>query len=385
MNLERDLSSSDKFGGSVSVVLPSMNEELTIGPCIQAIQQAFRVYGLNGEIIVADSSTDQTPEIARAMGAAVVHPAARGYGNAYLTGFGQAKGEYVVMGDADGTYDFSELGALVTPLKGGADLVIGSRFTGGMDPGAMTWLHRYIGNPFLTWLLNRIFRTHFTDTHSGYRAIRRDALERLHLTSIGMEFASEMLVAANREHLRITEVPIHYHPRQTPSKLHSFADGWRHVRFILLLRPIPFIAIPGLIFTVIGIALLSLLALGAAESHAHTVILGGFLLVAGVQALLTGAMINVYSVIHGYETRSSTTDFILRYHNLERLLLFGCLLILIGIILGFSIITQWIQSGYGSLTQIANAIISLSGISIGVQVIFFAIFISMMRMNLPES
>jgi glycosyltransferase involved in cell wall biosynthesis len=362
-----------------------MNEELTIGPCIQAIQQAFRDHGLNGEIIVADSSTDQTAEIARTMGAVVVHPAARGYGNAYLVGFGQAKGEYVVMGDADGTYDFSELAALVTPLKGDVDLVIGSRFTGGMDPGAMTWLHRYIGNPFLTWLLNRIFRTHFTDTHSGYRAIRRDALERLHLASSGMEFASEMLVAANREHLRISEVPIHYYRRQTPSKLHSFADGWRHVRYILLLRPIPFIAIPGLIFAVIGMALVTLLAFGAAEAHAHTIILGGFLLVAGIQALLTGAMINVYSVIHGYETWTRTTDLILRYHNLERFLLLGGLLILLGIILGFSIITEWIQSGYGSLSEIVNAILSLVGISIGVQIIFFAIFVSMMRMNLPES
>jgi glycosyltransferase involved in cell wall biosynthesis len=299
-------------------------------------------------------------------------------------GFGRARGDYVVMGDADGTYDFSELPALVSPLSDGADLVIGSRFAGKMDPGSMTWLHRYIGNPLLTWLLNRIFHTQFTDTHSGYRAIRREALERLHLRSSGMEFASEMLVAANREHLRIEEVPIHYHPRKTPSNLHSFADGWRHVRFILLLKPIPFIAVPGLIFALIGIALISLLALGA-ETHEHSIILGGFLLVAGVQAFLTGAMIDVYSVIHGYGERSRITDIILRYHNLERFLVLGGLVILLGIVLGFSIITEWIQSGYGSLSEIANAILSLAGISVGVQIIFFAIFVSMMRMNLPES
>jgi glycosyltransferase involved in cell wall biosynthesis len=212
-------------GGAVSVVLPAMDEELTIGPCILAIQREFRDHGLMGEIIVADSSTDRTPEIARSMGAVVVTPEERGYGNAYLTGFGQAKGEYVVMADADGTYDFSELSRLIAPLRGGADFVIGSRFAGKMEPGSMTWLHRYIGNPFLTWLLNRIFGTHFTDAHSGYRAIRHDALGRLHLTSTGMEFATEMLIAAHRERLTITEVPIHYYPRKTSSKLHSFADG----------------------------------------------------------------------------------------------------------------------------------------------------------------
>ncbi len=385
MNHEGDQPAPAGMKGTVSVVLPSLNEEQTIGPCIQAIQQAFRENGISGEIIVADSSTDRTPEIARSLGAVVIHPGARGYGNAYIAGFGRARGDYVVMGDADGTYDFSELPALVSPLSRGADLVIGSRFTGKMDPGSMTWLHRYIGNPLLTWLLNRIFHTQFTDTHSGYRAIRREALERLRLTSSGMEFASEMLVAANREHLRIEEVPIHYHPRKSPSNLHSFADGWRHVRFILLLKPIPFIAVPGLIFALIGIALISLLALGSAETHAHTVILGGFLLVAGVQAFLTGAMIDVYSEIHGYGERSRVTEVILRYHNLERFLLLGGLLILLGIVLGFSIISEWIQSGYGSLSEIANAILSLAGISIGVQIIFFAIFVSMMRMNLPES
>jgi glycosyltransferase involved in cell wall biosynthesis len=384
MNHEGDQPAVREIKGTVSVVLPSLNEEQTIGPCILAIQQAFQKHGISGEIIVSDSSTDRTPEIARSLGAVVVHPGERGYGNAYLAGFGRARGDFVVMGDADGTYDFSELPALVSPLSDGADLVIGSRFAGKMDPGSMTWLHRYIGNPLLTWLLNRIFHTQFTDTHSGYRAIRREALERLHLRSSGMEFASEMLVAANREHLRIEEVPIHYHPRKTPSNLHSFADGWRHVRFILLLKPIPFIAVPGLIFALIGIALISLLALGA-ETHEHSIILGGFLLVAGVQAFLTGAMIDVYSVIHGYGERSRITDIILRYHNLERFLVLGGLVILLGIVLGFSIITEWIQSGYGSLSEIANAILSLAGISVGVQIIFFAIFVSMMRMNLPES
>jgi glycosyltransferase involved in cell wall biosynthesis len=385
MSSDTNVPASDENDVTVSVVIPALNEEQTIGPCIQAIKRAFREHDLKGEIIVADSSTDRTPDIARSMGAIVVHPEERGYGNAYLTGFRYARGEYIVMGDADNTYDFSNLSGLIDPLRKNADLVIGSRFSGEIQPGAMTWLHQYIGNPFLTWLLNRVCHTNFTDAHSGFRAIRRDALERLNLTSPGMEFALEMLVAATRAHLRVTEVPNHYAPRQTPSKLHSFADGWRHVRFILLLEPIPFFAVPGLIFAIIGFILIGLLAMGTVELHTHSIILGGFLLVGGTQALLTGALVNVYSVIHGYGERGRITEKILEYHNLERLLLLGGVLIAVGTIIGAFIITEWIQSGYGSLSQIANAIISLSSISIGIQIIFFAIFVSMMRMNLPES
>lgn len=385
MSTHKEVPPPEGCEATVSVILPAMNEEQTIGTCIQAIQHAFLERGMKGEIIVADSSTDRTPNIARSMGAIVVHPEERGYGNAYLTGFRCARGAYIVIGDADGTYDFSELPSLVDPLRKGADFVIGSRFAGEIKPGAMTWLHQYIGNPLLTWLLNRIFRTNFTDTHSGFRAIRREALERLNLCSPGMEFASEMLVAATRAHLHIEEVPIHYAPRKTPSKLHSFADGWRHVRFIMLLEPIQFFVVPGLIFALIGIALIGLLAMGPVEAHAHSIILGGFLLVGGFQAFLTGALVDVYSVIHGYGVRGKFTDTILKYHNLERLLFLGGVLIAVGIVIGFSIITEWIQSGYGSLSQIANAIISLSSISIGIQIIFFAIFVSMMRMNLAES
>ena len=232
----------------LSVILPSLNEETTIGICIRKIQKVFGDLGVSGEIIVSDSSTDHTPEIAREVGAVVVHPSHRGYGFAYLEAFVQARGKYIVIGDADNTYDFLELPLLVKELEKGADLVIGSRFAGELKKGSMTPLHQYIGNPLLTWVLNRVFHTKFSDAHSGYRAIRADALNKLNLQSWGMEFASEMLIKASREGLTITEVPITYYPRETPSKLDSFSDGWRHLRFILLLKPIPFLTIPGIIF-----------------------------------------------------------------------------------------------------------------------------------------
>ena len=183
----------------VSVILPALNEEFTIGECIKKIQAVFKRNAINGEIIVADSSTDKTAAIASSLGAKIITPQAPGYGNAYLAAFRHARGRYLILGDADDTYDFSEIPKLLAPLKSGADFVIGSRFKGTIHKGSMAPLHRYIGNPVLTWMINAIFRTHFSDTHSGFRAITREALDRLGLKTGGMEFASEMLVMASKE------------------------------------------------------------------------------------------------------------------------------------------------------------------------------------------
>jgi glycosyltransferase involved in cell wall biosynthesis len=192
----------------VSVILPALNEEKTIADCISRIQKVFRECGLKGEVIVSDSSTDSTPEIARSAGARVIHPEREGYGNAYLAGFREARGEIIVMGDADDTYDFSDIPRLLAPIREGADLVVGSRFKGTIMPGSMAPLHRYIGNPLLTWLINVLYQTRFTDGQTGFRAITRDALSRLHLSTGGMEFASEMLIRASEQGLSIVEIPI---------------------------------------------------------------------------------------------------------------------------------------------------------------------------------
>ncbi len=183
----------------VSVILPALNEERTIADCIRKIQVVFLENSIDGEILVADSSTDKTADIARSLGATVLYPEKTGYGNAYLAAFRHARGRYIIMGDADDTYDFSEIPRLLAPLDAGADFVIGSRFKGTIRPGSMTPLHQYIGNPLLTWMINVIFVTEYSDTHSGFRAITREALDRLTLTTGGMEFASEMLVMAAKE------------------------------------------------------------------------------------------------------------------------------------------------------------------------------------------
>ena len=367
----------------VSVILPALDEELTISECIRKIRQVFLDNGISGEVIVADSSTDRTAEIARSLGAQVLPVATRGYGNAYLAGFGAAHGRYLVMGDSDNTYDFSELNKLLTPLRNGVDLVIGSRFLGTIHENSMTPLHRYLGNPSLTVLLNFIFHTHFTDTHSGFRAITREAYDRLHMRTGGMEFASEMLVMASKENLRIEEVPINYYPRIAPSNLHSFGDGWRHIRFVLLMKPLPFIAIPGILFAVVGFLLMTFFYFqGNIEaSHLHTFILGAIMMIGGLQVVLTALLMKTYSVIHGYENKRGIIELFMRYHNLEKFLLSGAVLIFFGIIMGLNIIIQWISGNFGFLFQISTAIISLVLITTGLQIFLFTVFQSMMILN----
>lgn len=367
----------------ISVILPALNEETTIGICIGKIQQMFRSMGIRGEVIVSDSSTDATPEIAQSMGAIIVHPEHRGYGYAYLEAFRYARGRYIVIGDADNTYDFLELPLLIRKLDEGADLVIGSRFKGEILDGAMIPLHRYIGNPLLTWVLNKVFGTDFSDTHSGFRAIRADSLKRLNLQSWGMEFASEMLIKASREGLTITEVPITYHPRGTPSKLSSYSDGWRHLRFILLLRPMPFLTVPGILCTLFGLVLMAAFYTSAndPDGRTHSFILGTILLTGGFQLLLSGVVIKVYSAVHGFERREGMVEELLNYQTLEKLLVAGSVLVLAGLIIGGYILWGWMVAGFGSLNQIRNAVLSLSLVIIGLEIVFIAVFISMMCLN----
>jgi glycosyltransferase involved in cell wall biosynthesis len=367
----------------VSVILPALNEEITIGNCIKKIQAVFYENNIKGEIIVADSSSDKTPEIAQSLGVKVIKTEKYGYGNAYLTAFRHTRGRYIILGDADNTYNFSEIPNLLAPLQAGADFVIGSRFKGTIHKGSMAPLHRYIGNPLLTWMINIIFHTHFSDAHSGFRAITREALDRLNLKTGGMEFASEMLVMASKEHLMIEEIPINYYSRSTPSKLHSFADGWRHIRFVLLMKPLPFVAIPGFIFSIVGFLLMAFFYIqgNVESSHLHTFILGAILILGGLQIVFTGFLMKTYSIVHGYETKAGIIERIMSYHNLEKFLVMGFLLILTGVVLGLNILIKWFSLSFGFLSVISTAIVSLVLIVSGLQVLLFAVFQSMMLLN----
>lgn len=371
---------------AISVVVPSLNEETTIAECITRIRQVFAALGVEGEIIVADSSRDRTPEIAVSLGAKVVRPERMGYGNAYLAGLARARGTYVVIGDADNTYDFLEIPRLLAPLEDGADLVLGSRLDGTILPGAMPPLHRYIGNPLLTRLLNLVFGTHISDAHTGFRAIRRDSLECLHLKTGGMEFASEMIIEAALAGLCIEEVPITYHPRHAPSKLQSLSDGWRHVRFMLLYRPVPFLAVPGLFFAFFGLSLMLLFLMGGdGETYRlHSFILAALAFVGGLEGMLMGFIIRVFSVVHGYGRQSAMVSRLLDYNLLEWGIAGGGLMMAAGLVVGLGIVYQWAAAGFGSLSQIANAVWALALFLAGIQILFAAIFVSMILLRADQ-
>jgi len=259
----------------VSVVIPTKNEEQSIGQCLKKVQDVFKEKKIDGEVIVSDSSTDRTPEIARSYGAKVVTPDKLGYGYAYLHGFKHAKGDYIIIGDTDNTYDFYDIPRLLEPLeRGDADMVMGSRLNGTIKPGAMPLLHQYIGNPLLTFILNRLFRAGVSDSHSGFRSFTKNALLKMNLRTTGMEFASEMIIEVTRKKLRIAEVPIVYHPREGNSELSSLSDGWRHLKFMFISCPKYLFTMPGIILFMAGLSVMLLtmagMVLGFTESSIST-------------------------------------------------------------------------------------------------------------------
>jgi glycosyltransferase involved in cell wall biosynthesis len=370
----------------ISVVLPTLNEEESISECIDEIKECMEEMekshsGLGYEIIVVDSSTDRTPEIAKQKSAIVVKCDRRGYGRAYIEGFKRAKGDIIVMGDADGTYNFHQISDLVEAILRGADMVIGSRFKGKMERGAMNLLHRF-GNRVLTNFLNRTFNLNISDSQSGFRAIKKSSLEKMNLRSDGMEFASEMIIEAKRMGMRIAEVGIEYRKRKGESKLRSFKDGWRHIRLMLLYNPHSFLIYPGIVLTIFGFVLMTILYLkgNVEEKSMHSFILGAIVLLSGLNSFVFGLMISAYSGVHGY-TSSSISMKILSYHSLERELFLGIVLILSGILVGSYIVYKWVSSGYGSLSQMGPAIASLVLVSSGLLVIYSAFFMSMLLLE----
>ncbi|WIM42226.1 glycosyltransferase family 2 protein [Methanosarcina mazei] len=368
---------------SLSIVMPSMNEEETIRICIEKAQYIFKKYGIEGEIIVADNSSDRTAEIAASMGAKVIGPI-KGYRNAYLKGLAEAKGDYIAIADADNTYDLLELDRFLDPLMSGeADFIMGTRLKGEIKAGAMPWLHQYIGNPILTGMLNFLFKTKISDAHCGMRAFTKEALEKMDLKTHGMELASEMVIEAARCGLRIKEVPITYYSRKAPSKLRSFQDGWRHVRFMMLYRPVPFLYIPGAFVFLLGFLITASLLLtnNAAYNRLHSFILGSMLLIIGGQILATGGYMKTYGIIHGMYRDDEKGRKLLSYHSLEKELVGGSLILGSGCIIGLKVAYTWASTGYGTLEEVESAVISMVLAAIGLQLIFAAIFVSVMLLE----
>jgi glycosyltransferase involved in cell wall biosynthesis len=376
----------------LSIVMPCLNEARTVGACVTKAVEALQRLGIRGEVIVADNgSTDGSQEIATSKGARVVHASRRGYGSALQAGIAAARGTYVIMGDADESYDFGNIEPFLARLRAGDELVMGNRFRGGIKPGAMPWLHRYIGNPVLTGILNLFFRTPIGDAHCGQRGFRKDAYERLGLTTQGMEFASEMVVKAALYKQKMSEVPVFLYPdkRDRPPHLRSFRDGWRHLRFLLLFCPLWLYLIPAGFLMTVGLGLMAWLTPGpqmisGVTFDLHTMLMGTLFLVIGYQILWMWAFAKIHGWTSGLLPSETFSLKVFKYVNLERGLLVGLGLLAAGLGFTFWLFAEWWGRNMGPLelqSTMRWALWGFTGIVLGVQTIFGSFFVSMLGMS----
>ncbi len=368
----------------VSVVIPCLNEAENIEECVRLSLAAIAAGGLHGEVVVADNGSDDgSAELATAAGARVVHEPRRGYGSAYLAGFAAARGEYIVMLDADMTYPFDEIPHFVEELRKGAQLVMGDRMDN-IQPGAMHWVNRYIGNPLLSGTLNLFFRTGIRDAHCGMRGLRRDILPTLDLRTTGMEFASEMVIRASKEKLDIREFPISYMPRGGETKLSRWRDGWRHLRFLLVHSPTHLFIIPGAVMLALGalIALISLLQINlfGREWQLHSMIAGTLLCIVGTQVVALGLCAHAYGTYFMGE-KDEWFDRARARYRLEHGLLLGGAILGVGVAIAAWIVITWIDRGFGQLSEERLAIAAVSLVVVGTQIFFTSFLLSILGLR----
>jgi glycosyltransferase involved in cell wall biosynthesis len=368
----------------VSVVIPCLNEAENIEQCVHTARGAMEAAGIAGEVIVADNgSGDGSAALAERAGARVVHEPVRGYGSAYLAGFAAARGSYIVMADADLTYDFNEIPRFLAKLEAGADMIIGDRMQN-IQPGAMPWHHRYIGNPLLSNLLNLLFHTGVNDAHCGMRAFRREHLERLDLRTSGMEFASEMVVRAAKAGLEIRQLPIEYRPRGGESKLSSFRDGWRHLRYLVLHSPKHLFIIPGAVMAAVG-GLISALVLAhisvlGRRWEVHTLIGGSLLLIVGAQVVTLGLCARAYGIYFMGE-RDPWFERMRERYRLEHGLALGGAIASVGLAIILAIVLEWVRRGFGSLSEERLALFAATLLVLGIQVVFASFLLSIIGLR----
>ncbi|MEA2425452.1 MAG: hypothetical protein QOH13_1862 [Thermoleophilaceae bacterium] len=368
----------------VSVVIPCLNEAENIQECVSRARTVMAEAGLTGEVIVADNASDDgSPELAKEAGALVVHEPRRGYGSAYLAGFAAARGEYIVMADADLTYDWNEIPHFVAKLDEGAELVMGDRMDN-IHPGAMPWLHRYVGNPVLTGILNLFFRTGVSDAHCGMRGFRRDILPILDLRTTGMEFASEMVIRASKEKLDIRQFPIEYHPRGGESKLSSFRDGWRHLRFLLVHSPTHLFILPGAIMFGLGaltiLTVMLQLSIFGRSWDLHAMIGGSLLTVIGVQVVGLGLCAHAYGTYFMNE-KDRWFDRMRARYRLEHGLLLGGGIAFAGFVLAAVIVIQWVSRGLGALSEERLMLLAATLLLVGIQIFFSSFLLSILGLR----
>lgn len=369
--------------------MPCLNEAESVGECVRAAQAGLLAAGAKGEVIVADNgSTDGSQEIARSLGARIVDVPRKGYGAALMGGFEAAEGCFVVMGDADASYDFSSLAPFVERLRAGDDLVMGNRFKGGIRPEAMPFLNRYLGNPVLSFIGRLFFGSKIGDFHCGLRAFRRDMLATLDLQSDGMEFASEIVVKATLNGLKVSEVPTTLSPalRTRPPHLRPWRDGWRHLRFLLLFSPRWLFLYPGAALMVLGLAVMIALipdelVFFGTHFDVHTMVYASAMIVIGYQAIIFAAFARIYATTEGFLPARKWLEDLTETITLEAGLLVGALLVVGAIVLTIIALAIWGGTGFGPLhyRETLRLVIPASTMLIlGVQTVFSSFFLSIL-------
>ena len=376
----------------LTILMPCLNEAETLAMCIRKAQAYLERSGIDGEVVIADNgSTDGSQNIAHCLGARVVPIAARGYGSALSGGIQAARGRYVIMADSDDSYDFSALDPFVAKLREGWQLVMGNRFLGGIKPGAMPKLHRYLGNPVLTAIGRLFFRSPCGDFHCGLRGFERQAIIDLDLQAPGMEFASEMVVKATINKLRITQVPTILSPdgRSRPPHLRSWRDGWRHLRFLLLFSPRSLFLYPGAALALGGVAAMLWLLPGPQQVAGvgfdiHTLLYASVATVVGTQSMLFWVFAKIYGQRERIVPPDPGFETVMEAVTLERGLIGGCALLLLGVALGFWALGVWNLTGFGPLSPDATmriVIPSATSIVIGMQLIYSSFFRSLLAIS----
>ncbi|GAB5401386.1 MAG: glycosyltransferase family 2 protein [Aureisphaera sp.] len=376
----------------LSVVMPCLNEAETLATCIKKAQDFFSREGINGEVVIADNgSTDGSQEIAQSLNARVVDVAEKGYGNALKGGIKAAHGKYVMMGDADDSYDFSNMMPYVEKLREGYDLVMGNRFKGGIKKGAMPFLHKYLGNPVLSFIGRLFFNSNIGDFHCGLRGFSKEAYQIMDLKTTGMEFASEMIVKSSLKNLKIAEVPTILSPdgRSRPPHLNTWRDGWRHLRFLLLYSPRWLFLLPGALLMLIGLVFSILLFLGPLELGSlvldvHTLLFTSCLFLVGFQFILFYGLTKVFTVENDLLPKSNKYDRLFHLITLEKGLIGGALLLGLGVFLSISAYTTWQSINFGDIegnSVLREVIAAVTVLLLGVQVILFSLFFSVLGLK----
>ena len=376
----------------LSVVMPCLNEAETLAVCIKKAQGFFKRENISGEVIIADNgSTDGSQQIAKDLNATVINVPQKGYGSALRGGIEAANGKFVIMGDADDSYDFNNLMPYILKLREGYDLVMGNRFKGGIKKGAMPFLHKYLGNPVLSFIGRLFFKSKIGDFHCGLRGFSKEAYYKMELKTTGMEFASEMIVKASLKNLKIAEVPTILSPdgRSRPPHLNTWRDGWRHLRFLVLYSPNWLFLIPGLLLMVFGLITSAFLisgpvSIGNVNFDVHTLLFtSGFVLI-GFQFILFYGLTKVFTVENELLPKSKKYDRLFKFINLEKGLIVGLLLVFSGIILSILAYADWQAIGYGNIENTAvlrRVIPAITLMLLGVQIILFSLFFSILGLK----